>query len=185
MTDFYFSMPTLETERLILRKLRMQDAKDMFEYSRDPLVAQHVLWTAHTTISDSRGTIRYQLHKYRCGDPASWGIVEKASDRLIGTIGFMWFEAENLSAEVGYSMARACWNRGYMTEALQCVINYGFEKLLMNRIEAQHESDNPASGRVMEKCGMRHEGTLRQRLYNKGSYHDMELYAILRKDRKR
>ena len=70
-----------------------------------------------------------------------------------------------------------------MTEALSAVVRYGFERLGLNRIEAQHEVDNPASGAVMRKVGMRQEGTLRSRLYNKGRYVDVELYAILRKDR--
>ena len=69
-----------------------------------------------------------------------------------------------------------------MSEALKTVLEFGFTKLGLNRIEAQHESDNPASGRVMIKAGMRHEGTLRQRVYNKGRYADVELYAILRSD---
>ena len=69
-----------------------------------------------------------------------------------------------------------------MSEALKAVIEFGFTKLALNRIEAQHESDNPASGRVMLHAGMRHEGTLRQRIYNKGRYADVDLYAILRSD---
>ena len=182
MADFYFSTPTLETERLILRRLNIRDAQDMFEYSQDPQVAQHVLWSAHRTISDSRMTIKYQMHKYRAGEPASWGIELKETGKLIGTIGFMWFQPDNMSAEVGYSLARAQWNKGIMSEALDKVIRYGFSKLYMNRIEAQHEVDNPASGRVMEKCGMKKEGVLRQRLYNKGKYCDMALYSILRDD---
>ena len=69
-----------------------------------------------------------------------------------------------------------------MTEALARVIDYTFESMDINRIEAQHELDNPASGRVMEKCGMRKEGVLRQRLYNKGKFVDVALYAILKSD---
>ena len=69
-----------------------------------------------------------------------------------------------------------------MSEALRAIVEFGFSKLLLNRIEAQHEIDNPASGRVMLHAGMRREGTLRQRLYNKGRYVDVELYAILRSD---
>ena len=69
-----------------------------------------------------------------------------------------------------------------MTEALKAVIGHGFMGMNLNRIEAQHETTNPASGAVMRKCGMRHEGTLRQRLYNKGRYVDVELYAILRSE---
>ena len=91
----------------------------------------------------------------------------------------MWLNQENRSGEVGYSLSRAHWNRGYMTEALKAVIDFGFEVLLLNRIEAQHETANPASGRVMAKAGMQKEGVLRSRIFNKGKYVDVALYAIL------
>ncbi len=177
-----FPMELLETDRLILRRMDPHDAHDMFEYSRDPLVAQHVLWDAHSSISESRSYIKCMMRKYRAGDPASWGIVRKDQDRLVGTIGYMWYQPENNAAEVGYSIARDCWNQGYMTEALAEVLRYSFENMNMNRVEAQHEVDNPASGAVMRKNGMVHEGTLRSRLYNKGRYVDVEIYSILRKE---
>ena len=118
--------------------------------------------------------------KYRMGEPASWGIVLKETGRVIGTIGFMWIQPDYASAEVGYSLSRQYWNQGYMTEALARVIRYGFEEMRLNRIEAQHELTNPASGAVMRKCGMTKEGTLRQRLLNKGRFVDVDLYSILR-----
>lgn len=175
-------MPDLETPRLRLRKLTMRDAQDIFAYSRDPQVAKYVLWDAQTSLADARAYLRYMLRKYRMGEPASWGIEWKASRQIIGTIGFMWIQRENAAAEVGYSLHRAYWNQGIMTEALQELIQYGFGTMNLNRIEAQHETQNPASGAVMRKCGMTKEGTLRQRLMNKGRFVDVDLYAILRRD---
>ncbi len=175
-------MPVLETERLLLRKMEMRDAQDMYEYSRDPLVAKYVLWEAHSSVSDTKGYIRYMLRKYRNGEPSSWCIVEKATDKVVGTIGYMWYQQDNSACEVGYSLARKCWNRGYMTEALKAVLDYSFRELGINRVEAQHETENPASGAVMRKCGMAKEGTLRSRLYNKGRYVDVDLYSILRRE---
>ncbi len=160
----------------------MRDAEDLFEYSRDPEVARHVLWDAHRSISESRAYIRYSLRKYRQGDPASWCIELAEERKVIGTIGFMWYQRENNATEVGYSLSRAYWNRGIMTEALAEVIRYGFCEARLHRIEAQHEVENPASGAVMRKCGMHKEGTLRGRLYNKGRYVDVDLYAILREE---
>ena len=172
----------LRTPRLILRPVRMSDAQDIYDYSRDPEVARHVLWDAHQSIHQTRGYVRFLLKQYRSGQPGSF-VIELAQERkVIGTIGFMWIQQENRSAEVGYSLSRAYWNRGLMTEALRALLGFGFEQLHLNRIEAQHESDNPASGRVMAHVGMRHEGRLRQRVYNKGRYADVELYAILRSD---
>ncbi|MBR5752022.1 MAG: GNAT family N-acetyltransferase, partial [Clostridia bacterium] len=124
----------------------------------------------------------YMIRKYRMGEPSSWGIVEKASGKLVGTIGYMWYQKDNNAVEIGYSLARRCWNKGYMTEALGAVLDYTFRELSINRVEAQHETDNLASGAVMRKNGMVKEGTLRSRLYNKGRYVDVELYSILRRD---
>lgn len=177
-----FSMPTLETPRLILRRIAMSDAKDIFAYSCDEEVARHVLWSAQKSIAEAREYCRFMQRKYRNDEPSSWGIIEKKTNRLVGTIGFMDYSEENASVEVGYSLAHWLWNSGYMTEALSCVIDYAFENMDLNRIEAQHELTNPSSGRVMEKCGMRKEGVLRQRLYNKGKFVDVALYAILRGD---
>ena len=177
-----FPMEEIETERLLLRRMEMRDARDLFEYSRDEEVARYVLWEAQKNVSESRAYIKFMLRKYRAGDPASWCIVRKDESRVVGTIGYMWFQPENNAAEVGYSLARDCWNQGYMAEALRAVLRYSFEEMAINRIEAQHEVGNPASGAVMRKCGMCHEGTLRSRLYNKGRYVDVELFAILRQD---
>lgn len=177
--EVFARLPVLETPRLLLRPLRMSDAQDVFAYSRDPEVARHVLWEAHRSVADSRAYLRYIQRQYRSGAPSSYGIVHKATGRVVGTIGFMWYSEENRSAEVGYSMARWLWNQGLMTEALRAVLDMGFHTLRLHRIEAQHETSNPASGRVMLKCGMRHEGTLRERVLNKGRFVDVELYAIL------
>ncbi len=175
-------MPRLETPRLILRRLEMRDAPDLFDYSRDPQVAKHVLWDAQTSVSEARAYVRYMLRRYRAGEPASWGIEEKETGRVVGTIGYMWYQRDNNACEVGYSLARRRWNRGYMTEALTEVLRFSFEELGVHRVEAQHEVENAASGAVMRKCGMRKEGTLRGRLYNKGRYVDVDLYAMLRED---
>ena len=180
--DIPFYAEPLETNRLLLRRLVMADAQDVFEYGRDPEVARHVLWDEYKSVSESRSYIRSMMRHYRFGDASSWGIELKQTGRIVGTIGYMWFQAEHRSTEVGYSLARPCWNQGLMTEALKAVIAYSFDTLHLNRVEAQHEITNPASGAVMRKCGMQFDGTLRQRLMNKGAYVDVDLYAILRSD---
>ena len=177
-----FAMPTLETERLVLRRIVLRDAKDIFAYSKDPEVARHVLWSAQKDVSEARDYCRFMMKRYRNDLPSSWGVVDKATNRLVGTIGYMDYSEDNATVEVGYSLARWLWNGGYMTEALARVIAYTFDAMDVNRIEAQHELTNPSSGRVMLKCGMQKEGVLRQRLYNKGRYVDVALYAILREE---
>ncbi len=178
----YGYMPDIETPRLRLRKLTMRDAQDIFAYSQDPQVARYVLWDAQTSLSEARSFLRFMTRKYRLGEPASWGIEYLPTGKIIGTIGFSWIQRENASAEVGYSLSRSYWNQGIMTEALKALLEYGFTVMNLNRIEAQHETENPASGAVMRKCGMQREGLLRQRLLNKGRFVDVELYAILKSD---
>lgn len=175
-------LPVLETDRLLLRPMRMRDARDLFAYASDPEVSRHVLWETHQSLSDSRQMLRAVRWQYHRGLPSSYAIALKESGRMIGTIGFMWVNTDYHSAEVGYSLARAYWNQGIMTEALKKVLAFGFDTLRLNRIEAQHETDNPASGRVMAHAGMRYEGTMRQRIVNKGKYADVAVYAILRSD---
>ena len=178
----FSDLPVLLTRRLRLRPLTMRDERDMYRYASDPEVARHVLWEAHESPRQTRTALRSALRQYRSGSPGSFAIERKSDRRMIGTIGFMWINCEHRSGEVGYSLARDCWNQGYATEALSAVLRFGFDTLKLYRIEAMHEVDNPASGRVMEKCGMTCEGTLRGRVFNKGRYSDVRLYAILRDD---
>lgn len=180
--DVFARLPVLETRRLILRPLTMRDAQDVYAYSCDREVARHVLWDAHRSVADSRAYLRYILRQYRDGAPSTYGIVLKETGRVVGTIGFMWYHPENQSCEVGYSLAKWLWNQGLMSEALEALIGMAFRELPLNRIEAQHDVANPPSGRVMEKCGMRYEGTLRGRIFNKGRYVDVAVYGILRRD---
>ena len=181
-SEVFTMMPTIRTKRLTLRAAKMSDAEDLYEYSRDPAVAKHVLWDAHTSIHQTRAYIRYLIRQYKNGQPSSFVISITETGKVVGTIVFMWIQQENRSAEVGYSLSRSYWNQGIMTEALTALLDFGFLKLNLNRIEAQHESDNPASGRVMAKAGMSFEGRLRQRIYNKGRFADVDLYSILRQE---
>jgi [ribosomal protein S5]-alanine N-acetyltransferase len=180
--DPLFDPMAIETNRLVIRPAHMRDAEDMYEYSKDPEVAKHVLWDAHSSIRETRSVLRRMIRDYHYAPPFTYVIEHKEDGRVIGTIGLMTYNRANRSAEVGYSLSRRYWNRGLMSEALEGMIKYCFVEMKLNRVEAQHEMENPASGAVMRHVGMRHEGTLRKRLYNKGEFRDMELYAILKED---
>ena len=154
-----FSMPTLETPRLILRRMTMKDAKDIFEYSRDEEVACHVLWSAQRDIGEAKDYCRYMLRRYRADEPSSWGIIDRQTRHLVGTIGYMDYNMDNASVEIGYSLARWLWNGGYMTEALARVIDYTFESMDINRPRdgkmrhAQRGRFAPAALQQGEICG--------------------------------
>lgn len=180
--EFFSHPPALETEDLLLRKPAMKDAKDIFSYASDPEVARYVLWEPHKSLADTRAFLRFLRSRIRNGYPSSWVVVHRDTGKVIGTIGFVWYSDENRSAELGYSFARPYWNLGYATQALKAVVDAVFRSIPLNRLEAQHDIRNPASGRVMEKCSFRQEGILRNRILNKGEYVDAVLYAILRSD---
>lgn len=179
---FFSSLPSLETQDLILRRPRMKDAADIYAYASDERVARYVLWEPHLSPAETRFCLRSLIRRARSGYPSSWVMVLRDSGKVIGTIGFIWYSAENSSAEIGYSLSADYWNRGYATQALQAVTAEAFRSLPLNRLEAQHDLRNPASGRVMEKSGYRQEGILRSRVFNKGEYVDVALYSILRSD---
>ena len=179
---FFYRLPELETEDLILRKPRMRDAKDIFRYASDPEVARYVLWEPHRSVSETASFVRDLRVRIRAGYPSSWVVTLRETGLVIGTIGFVWYSTDNNAAELGYSFSREYWNHGYATQALRAVIDCLFSSLPLNRLEAQHDVRNPASGRVMQKCGLTQEGILRGRIMNKGEYIDTALYSVLRSD---
>ena len=164
----------LKTELLILRPWDESDAEELYLYAKDPRVGPAAGWRPHTDVENSRQIIRDVL-----SGPEIYAIALKDSDKLIGTIGFMWLNTENRSAEIGYSLSKAYWNQGFMTEALKAMIGFAFDTLHLHRIEAQHDLRNPASGKVMSKAGMTKEGVLRDRIFNKGRYCSVAVYAII------
>lgn len=182
MDDLFVHPPILETRRLILRPLQMADAADLFAYASDPAVARYVLWSAHQSIHDSQAFIRWIMGQYRQGIPSSFGVCHRADGRMIGTMGFTGWVEEDRMAEIGYSFSRAYWGQGIATEALDRMLQYCFDTLNLHRVEGQHDASNPASGRVMEKAGMKKEGLLRGRVWNKDRFVDTVMYGILRDD---
>ena len=173
-------LPTLETERLILRKMTPNDVGAVFAYASDPEVARYVLWETHRSIEDSRAFVELVVSRYESGGEPEWGIVYKGDHRFVGTCGIVSWEPEHARAELGYALSREYWGRGLMPEAVCAMISFGFGRMGLNRIEARCIAENSASARVMQKAGMTCEGTLRQRERIKGKYRDMEIYSILR-----
>jgi len=181
-SDIFSNLPVLETSRLRLRKLSPRDASDLYNYASVPEVAENVSWDYHRNISDSVHFLRIITKYYEDGLPSPWGIVFKENSRLIGTIGFHVWSKPNYFAEVGYAISRDYWNKGLMTEALLAVLDFGFTKLHLNRIEATCKLNNGASEKVMLKCGMKYEGIMKKKLYAKEQFHDLKLFAILKNE---
>jgi ribosomal-protein-alanine N-acetyltransferase len=180
--DFYKDLPALETPRLVLRKMTLDDVEDVFALASDPEVSRYMEWEAHKTIEGSRRFVQWVLDRYAAGQPAQWAIESKADGRMIGGFVYSVWRPEHRVGGVGYVLGRSYWNQGFMTEALRYMIGFGFEHLDLNRIEAICDVENTASRRVMEKCGMQLDGILRQHLFQKGRFRDSALYSILREE---
>ena len=178
MVEQLLLFPEIETERLLLRKVELTDANDMFSVTKDDEVARFLAWSAHQSIIETNEFIKSFIHGYKTGECFRWAIALKSSNRFIGLINLKPAFSQN-RVSLGYWLGRSFWNKGYATEAVKAVICLLFDKLNVNRIEAEHFIENPASGRVMEKAGMEYEGLLRQYILGKeGKYHDCKIYAI-------
>ncbi len=180
--DIFGNLPTLETDRLLLRKVKLEDAQDLFEFASDPEVTRFTTWTTHQSLQDSEDFLRSVLDKYARQTLADWGVVHKADAKLIGSCGFNTWLPPHTRAEVGYALSKQYWGRGLMTEAVQAAIDFGFRTMQLNRIQAVCNVENIASARVMEKVGMTYEGTLREYTFSKGHYSNLKMYSILRKE---
>lgn len=175
-------LPQLETPRLLLRRMRLDDDADMFAYASDPEVTKTLTFETHLSIDDSRGFLQSVADGYARGDTAAWGIEHRDSRRFIGTIGFGQIHQGGYVGTVGYALNRHFWGQGLMTEALTAVIDFGFRHMGLCRIEAVCRLDNVGSYRVMEKGGMQFEGIMRDAYYAKGRLETVRLYAIVRRD---
>ncbi|WP_261134385.1 GNAT family N-acetyltransferase [Bacillus sp. Marseille-Q3570] len=172
----FADVPKIETERLILRKITLDDAEDMYSYASDEEVTRFVTWNTHSSSSDTIEFINSFLPQY----DAPWGIELKENGKCIGTVHFVWWQPEHKAAEIGYVLSKEYWGRGLITEAARAVITFGFESMDLVRIQARCFLENKGSERVMEKLGMSFEGISRKGMYVKGEHKDLKVYSIIK-----
>lgn len=175
-------IPTLQTERLTLRAMRVSDAEDMFAYAKRESVSQYLTWTPHPDIQHTREYLTYIGQRYRTGDFFDWSVVLRDTDRMIGTCGFTRFDFASDSAEIGYVLNPDYGGQGLATEAVRAVLAFGFDRLSLHRIEAHYIRGNDASRRLMERVGMTFEGLARESMKIKGIYRTIGTCAILRSE---
>lgn len=181
--QFYKTLPTLETDRLLVRPMRQEDVDDLFAYTQDEETARYVTWNANQTVDQAQQFLTHVLSNYEQGKQAPWAIEWKATGQMVGTIDFIHLLLdENKQAELGYALSRQFWGKGIVTEAVERVLDFGFEALQLERIQARCMEPNIGSARVMEKVGMTYEGTLRRLIFIKGTFHDVKMYSILREE---
>jgi [ribosomal protein S5]-alanine N-acetyltransferase len=174
---------TLETERLILRRFELDDADAMFNnWARDAEVTKYLTWPSHSDIAVSKAVIDSWMKLYENLNHYSWVIVLKDIDEPIGSIAAVEQRDDIKMVHIGYCIGQKWWHCGYISEALAKLIRFFFEDVGVNRIESRHDLRNPNSGKVMLKCGLKYEGTMRQDDINNQGFCDSVRYAILAKD---
>ena len=172
----------IETERLVLRPFNIEDANDMFDHwCHDPDVTKYLTWMPHKDVEESRSIAKLWQDGSDNNELYQWAIVLKSSDQVIGSIGVVNDNETTKMAEIGYALGKKYWHQGITSEASGAIIHYlfacGYE-----RIQAKHDINNPNSGKVMEKCGMKKEGILRRYAKNNQGIVNVAMYAILKED---
>jgi len=176
------SQPSIDTQRLILRPFCPDDASAVQHLAGQWVIADTTLNIPHP-YEDGMAEKWIEGHEpgYENGSLATFAIELREDPNLIGAIGLRINRSLN-KGELGYWIGKPYWNLGYATEATVAVLAFGFEDLQLNRIQAMHLARNPPSGRVMEKAGMRREGTTRQDTMKWGKYEDLVIYGIVSED---
>ena len=171
---------------MILRRIAMDDAQEMFDnWASNPNVTKFMTWPTHSDVEITKMVIGFWINEYEKPSYYQWGIVLKETNQLVGTISVVRFKEEINEVEIGYCIGEKWWHQGITSEALQEVIRFLFEEVNANRICACHDVNNPNSGKVMLKCNMKYEGTLRQAVRRgTGKLSDLSYYSILKEEYK-
>ena len=171
----------IETERLVLRNIEISDAKRINELCNDKAITSATIRIPYpSSLEETKRFIK--IHgKISLDKGVVFTITLKSINEIIGVMG-LEVDPEHERGELGYWLGKAYWGDGYCTEAAKTVLEYGFMKLRLNRIYACYMRGNEASGKVLQKIGMKYEGCLKDHVKKNGVFKNMEYYGILRKD---
>jgi ribosomal-protein-alanine N-acetyltransferase len=171
----------IETKRLLLRQFSERDALAAFNnWASDEKVTEFLRWPAHKSIEITERILKEWISLYKNTDFYQWAIVLKENgDEPIGTISVVDKNERLNIVHIGYCIGSKWWNQGITSEAFSGIIPFLFDEVKVNRIESQHDPNNPNSGKVMVKCGLRYEGTLRQADFSNKGIVDASMYSLL------
>ena len=171
---------TIKTARLTLRKIELDDADAIFRnWANDDAVSRYMRWPTHKNVEETKTNTKSRVDGYKEDNYYYWGICLENGE-LIGAVSVVMAARDDFKAEIGYCIGRKWWGQGYASEAVKAVIGYMFAKTDIERIEAYHSIENPASGKVMAHAGMRHEGFARHKYKTRDGFQDCNLYGIIR-----
>ena len=178
----------LQTARLELRPFRATDFQQAFDnWMSDPSVTKYLTWTPHAAPAFTRALLAQWEEQSASPEVYHWALVWRETGEVIGDLSVVAADMRSERAELGYCLAQAFWGRGVMTEALTAVLAFLFGEVGFSRVEAKYATANVASGRVLEKCGMKQEGILRRyvRLLSADEWTDVAIRAVLREEWRR
>ena len=174
--------PVIETERLTLKPLAIDDSVSLLEIFSDPEVMRYWNTAPWTTIQDAIDFINESNDSMRRQESLILGVYLKSTDELAGKCMLFSCDKESKRAEIGFGLSRSFWGKGYIREAGEALIRYGFNSLGLRRIEAEIDPDNQSSAKALEKLGFSREGLLRQRWEVNGIVSDSAMYGRLVSD---
>lgn len=173
----------LKTNKLVLRKFVMEDADIVYKnWASEDKVTKFLTWPTHSDVEVTKAVLRSWIENYNKADFYNWAIELKELGEVIGNISVVQIKENIKGAELGYCMGTRWWGQGIMPEAGREVIRYLFEEVDFHRIAAVHDSNNPKSGKVMQKIGMTYEGTLRKAGFCNQGIIDEVVYSILKSE---
>jgi [ribosomal protein S5]-alanine N-acetyltransferase len=176
------SFPTLETERLTLRRPLQRDAAALLKISQDADVMLYYGMAAFRSKVEALDEIQWFNRLFSRGEGLRWVITEKGNGAYLGDIGLHNYVRAHARAEVGFKLARSHWHQGLMTEALQPVLAYGFATLRLNRIEAVVDPRNTACLGLLKKAGFASEGLLREYEHEAAGFVNLVMLSLLKRD---
>jgi ribosomal-protein-alanine N-acetyltransferase len=176
-----FRVKSLETERLVLRTMTLNDIDFIYDLFSKPETNRY---SVYEDIKSREEAIDLYDKFMKPGSPTHFrlGVELKETQELVGTLGFYAYNKEHKRAEMGFDLLKSHWGKGIMTEAVRALIRYGFEEMELNRIEATVDPENIRSIRLLERMGFMKEGRLRKRHFYKVRYHDELVFGILKED---
>jgi ribosomal-protein-alanine N-acetyltransferase len=173
----------IETEKLILRPFIDEDAQAAFNnWESDERVTEFLRWPTYHDVEDTKRIIHEWVQQYADPTYYQWAIVLKSLNEPIGSISVVDQDEKTDKVHIGYCIGSKWWHMGITSEAFSAIIPFFFNEVNVNRIESQHDPNNPNSGAVMKKCGLKYEGTLRQADWSNKGIVDACMYGLLRED---
>jgi len=174
--------PILETERLILREITSEDAHSIFNvFSNDKIMELYGQFP-FTKVEEANKLINIFQDNFNSGKGIRWGILLKKNNRFIGTVGFHNWNERHHRAEIGYELDIGAWGKGYMHEALEAIIGFGFVSMGLNRIEAVVYPKNDASISLLLKHNFKKEGLLEEYTFYRDKFQDLYMFSLLKKN---